>query len=115
MAIDPNLPDDKNMKTPTPFRLAENLSRLLKKKGLSVSQVAMAIEMNKSTLHNYCNGVVPRNIQTLIKIADFFDISLTELLFGPQVTPEALLRAAILEGTYELVIRRSKDDFKKYL
>jgi len=103
------------MKPNGTIKLAENLSRIMKKKKLSLSQIAEAIQMNKSTLHNYINGVMPRNVMTLKKLADYFEISLTELLFGPQVSPEALLRASLLEGTYELVIRRMADESKKYL
>ena len=115
MALTPKLPDDQDMNTNGTIKLAENLNRLMKRKNLSLSQTAEAIQMNKSTLHNYLNGVVPRNVLTLKKLADFFQIGLTDLLFGPQITPEAFLRASLLEGTYELVIRRSTDESKKYL
>jgi transcriptional regulator with XRE-family HTH domain len=103
------------MKDLASFELAENLSRLMKKKKVTISQTALSVEMNKSTLHNYCNGVVPRNILSLKKLADFFDVPLSELLFGPQSNPESILRAAILEGTYELIIRRTNQESKKHL
>jgi transcriptional regulator with XRE-family HTH domain len=112
MAINSVLPDDQAMKNGGAIRLSENLNRLMKKRKVSISQTAQAVAMNKSTLHNYCNGVVPRNVLTLKKLADYFEISLVDLIFGPQMRPESLLRAAFLEGTYELIIRRTVGDSK---
>ncbi len=113
MEIKSVLLDEENMKNGTNFRLAENLNRLMKKRKVTMSQTALSIEMNKSTLHNYCNGVIPRNVMTLKKLADYFEVGLTELMFGPQTNPETLLKAALLEGTYELIIRRNVDESKK--
>ncbi len=101
------------MKNGTAIKLAENLNRLMKKRKMTISQTALVIEMNKSTLHNYCNGVAPRNVITLKKLADYFEVDLTELLFGPQAGSEPILKAPLLEGTYELVIRRHSDELKK--
>ncbi len=115
MATDSNLPEDGAMKNGTSIKLSENLNRLMKKRKVSISQTALAVEMNKSTLHNYCNGVIPRNILSLKKLSDFFEISLNELMFGPQISPESLLRAHLLEGTYELIVRRTSNGSRKTL
>ena len=115
MANGSDLKDPTVMKNGSTIKLADNLNKLMKKKKVSISQTAMAVEMNKSTLHNYCNGVVPRNILSLKKLADYFEVSFSELLYGPQVSQDSLLKATFLEGTYELTIKRTSENQRKYL
>jgi len=109
MVIDREEIHDDHMEINYPIKLAENLNRLMNKRRMTISQTASAVGMNKSTLHNYLNGVVPRNIVTLKKLADLFDLTLSELMFGPEYARESVVRGIILEGVYELVIRRTKD------
>lgn len=88
------------------IKLAENLSRLMTKRNLTVTLAAKKIGMNKSTLHNYCNGVVPRNLPKLKELADLLEVSLTELLFGSNgETLKADFNQGI-EGRYEIIIRK---------
>lgn len=44
------------------IKLAENLKKILATKKLTVTDTAKKVRMHKSTLHGYCNGVVPRNL-----------------------------------------------------
>ncbi len=65
----------------------------MRKRSLTITTVASEIGMNKSTLHNYCNGVIPRNIVTIKKLADYLGVSFSDLMFGenqqlPEVTQE---------------------------
>lgn len=101
-----NLDDDDNMKNNGHVKLAENLNKLMKKKNLSASTVARAVNMNKSTLHNYCNGVVPRNLQTLHNLAAYFEVTFQDLLFGAQQMVEPNKQAQNIEGKYEITIRQ---------
>lgn len=105
------LPRDKyiqfiHMKKDGVATFSKKLSELIKQRGLSVSQTATRVGMNKTTLHNYCNGVVPRNLESLIKLADFFEISLDHLLngneFGGKDVPNILI------GDYVVSIRPVK-------
>jgi transcriptional regulator with XRE-family HTH domain len=109
MEKEANLPQDNTMKAGEAITLAENLKRLMKKRHLTISQAAAGIKMNKSTLHGYCNGVIPRNVLTLRRMAEFFEISLPELLYGSQSNPQNILQAFLLEGVYELTIRRTAE------
>ncbi len=61
--------------------LDENLKNLLKENNITLTHLANKTGLNKSTLHNYCNGVRPRCLLALVRISEFFDISLDELIF----------------------------------
>ncbi len=60
----------------------------MKRKSLTITEVANSVGMNKSTLHNYCNGVVPRNIITLKKLADFLGVPFSDLMFEESSTQQ---------------------------
>ena len=93
------------MKKSKEIAISKNLNRLMKNKGLTISGTAKKVGMNKATLHNYCNGVVPRNLITLNKLAEFFGISLSELVFELDSRSTIHIEGG-LEGHYELVINR---------
>lgn len=97
------------MKSKHEFRLAENLKRILSEQNRSFTSTAKQVGMNKSTLHGYCNGVIPRNLAQLKALADFLDVSLTELLFGKGNEAPAMRETSLVEGRYELIIRRVDD------
>jgi transcriptional regulator with XRE-family HTH domain len=85
------------------INLAKNLNSLLAKHGLTLSAAATKVGMNKSTLHNYCNGVVPRNLVKIKELANLFDVSFSDLVFG--AVAEKIQEASI-EGRYEVTVRR---------
>ena len=88
--------------------LSKNLNELFKKRGLSVSVTAKRIGVNKNTLESYLNGVLPRGLVTLLKVADDLEISLSELVFGfEDKTPEKT--QSPLVGKYELTIKEIND------
>jgi len=66
------------------IKLAENLNFLLDQKQLSLHKLATQAKINKSSLHNYANGVVPQGLTTLLKISHYFETSLDELILGTQ-------------------------------
>lgn len=88
------------------IKLAENLDRLMAAKGLTVTATARKIGMNKSTLHNYCNGVVPRHLPKLKELADLLEVTLHELLFSSQQSLNKTSVQAPLEGRFEITIKR---------
>lgn len=89
--------------------LGKNLQTMMKERGLSVATLARIIGMNKSTLHNYYNGVIPRNIESLKKLSEYFGIPIDKLLFEePPVEepPDASDKSQkSIEGRYEVIIR----------
>lgn len=100
------------MKNEQTVKLAENLERLMKSKGLTITAVATKIGMNKSTLHNYCNGVVPRNLVKIKELADLFGVSLSSLLFGEEKQSSTEISGSGIEGRFEVVIRRIEKTVK---
>lgn len=94
------------MGTSQKIKLAENLNRLMSSKKLTVTSAARKFGMNKSTLHNYCNGVIPRNLPKIKELADLLEVSLSELLFGHAVETKNVNTSEEIEGKFEITIRR---------
>lgn len=61
--------------------LAKNLIYLIKNQRRSLSQTAKNAKMNKSTLHGYMTGVVPRGVENLVLLAHELNVSPGQLLF----------------------------------
>jgi len=90
--------------------LSQNLQWLIKTQSLTQARVARKIGMNSSTLHGYCNGVIPRHVEGLFRLAQHFNRSLDSLLSTDlskaddlQVTDSKNLKT--IEGRYEVTIR----------
>ena len=68
------------------FKLREVISREIESRNMSLSRLADKCDINKGTLHNWCNGSAPdaRTIHHLASLSNFFQISLMELLFDKQ-------------------------------
>lgn len=88
------------------IQFSKNLRELLLRRGHSISGVAKKIGMNKTTLHNYVHGGMPRNVQSLAKLAHFLEIPLDELFYGGSSKNKA---RQSLEGRYELLVREIGD------
>ncbi len=56
------------------------LKQLRKEKGISQLKLAMDLSMNQNTISRYENEDREADYATLIKIADYFDVSLDYLL-----------------------------------
>ncbi len=97
------------MKPSLAISLGANLKKLLVEKDISLHQLSRKTNINKSTLHNYLNGVHPQGLDALLKLTDFFQLSLEQLLFT-----EDELRAlspkkptlAFTEGHFEITIKK---------
>lgn len=68
------------------IKLAENLNKLAQEKNLKISTIAYKVGMSQSTLHSYFNGVEPKSMIALKKVADFFNMTIDELIFGESST-----------------------------
>lgn len=58
------------------------LRRLIEKKDLKQSEVARAIGMAQSTFHDWTYGRIPRDLKTVKKLAEFFNVSFEYMVFG---------------------------------
>ena len=57
-----------------------NLKKLRKEKGISQLKLAMDLNMTQNTISRYETGEREPGINELIKIADYFDVSVDYLL-----------------------------------
>jgi len=96
------------MKHAKNLRFSQNVKTLILKKGLSVSQAALSIGMNKTTLHNYCNGVAPRNLESLRRLAKLLEVSVDHLLGEPEKS--SAIKIETLTGDYIVSIRPIQRD-----
>lgn len=97
-----------SMKGDQKIKLAENLKKLMASKNMTVTSASRRIGMNKSTLHNYCNGVVPRNLLKIKELADLLEVPLDELILGPGSEPQPMTLEEGVEGRFEITIKRVK-------
>lgn len=56
------------------------LKELRTKKGISQLKLAMDLDMNQNSISRYENGIREADYATLIKLADYFDVSIDYLL-----------------------------------
>ena len=100
------------MKSDSAAKLARNIKLLIEKKGLSVSQVAGKAQMNKTTLHNYCNGALPKQFAALERLARALDVPIEALFLDSQLTTISTLKRAtpgdLPEGDYIISVRAVK-------
>lgn len=60
--------------------IGENLKLLRKRKGVSQEEIASDLGLTRSSYSGYENGVAEPNIETLIKISEYYDISLDKFI-----------------------------------
>ena len=90
----------------------KTLENLITKKNMSIRQFAQAIDVSPKTAQEWVGkeGRFPSNPEIIKKIANLFEISVHELLYG-EADPREFL-GSILEkteihtGLYEITVRR---------
>ena len=60
--------------------IGENIKALRKLHGKTQGELAEVLGVKKSLVSNYENGYSTPDIYTLVKIADYFDVTLDELV-----------------------------------
>ena len=60
--------------------MVENLKKLRNKKGVSQQKLADTIEVSQQSVNKYENHKIEPDIQTLIKLADYFETSVDYLI-----------------------------------
>ena len=95
-------------------QIEKSIRKQLLKNNCTQNQLAKRIGIRPSTLHAYLNGVVPKGLNTLIKIAQEFNLSLDELVFNENLNASidslSVSETGLigLLGKYELVISKIK-------
>lgn len=67
------------------IKFAETLRELLQARGITLETLAHELGTTRQAIHQYTSGKTYPKYETLIKIADFFDVSTDYLLTG--ITP----------------------------
>ena len=68
--------------------LSENLKNLRKTKGITQEELAIRLNVVRQTISKWEKGLSVPDADTLIKLADFFEVSVSDLL-GSKVEKEA--------------------------
>lgn len=96
------------------IKLNTTLKRLLKDNDLTVAQLSRATKVPVQTIHNWIHGQDPRSFLQIKKIADFFKLTVDELVYGIQLKkttckePMNEFSEEINAGVFEVVLRRVK-------
>ncbi len=64
--------------------LSKNLTRILKQKGISLSEIARQTRVPKATLHSWTVGQKSVNLEQLKKVAEFLNVSVALLAYGEE-------------------------------
>lgn len=88
-------------------RFKEIINQLMQREQLSLHAVAQATKVNKSSLHNYLNGVLPQGLPAMLKLSELFNVTLDELIFGVPIKKNISIQKSILqEEHYEITIKK---------
>ena len=80
--------------------LADNLKFLRKRRKKTQDEVAFALQLKRSTLNGYENGIGEPKLERLMALADYFRFSLDDLVrMDLKKLPESKLRALELIET----------------
>jgi len=84
------------------------LKQAIEKRGITVSKLSKATGIPNSTLANWLAGHIPKNVYQLKKVAEYFEISLDELIFGKPFKNKSLsnLEEEINAGKFEVILKR---------
>lgn len=100
------------------IKLNFNLKKLLSDSNLTPTQLARETKVPVQSIHNWIHGQKPRSFEQIKKIADYFQISMDELVYGPLKIPTKNQKNAepiqqyndeINAGIYEVVLRRVRN------
>lgn len=87
-------------------KLPENLNHLMSQRQITFAKLADELDISKSTLHGYRNGSLPHGIQSIFKIAKFFELTFDDLIFAnlelKSPTPIQFAQTQITEAKLEL-------------
>lgn len=94
-----------------------NLDRLIESQGISKNEFSKKVGIAPSTISSWYNkGYENISLKTLIKLSEYFDISLDELIFGNSKSNSKELNDCHNEDMYAInEIRKLLNNYKKRL
>lgn len=72
--------DDKKIETKWNVIFAKNLSALKEKNGYSLEELAFNLEVDTKTVFNWLKNVKVPQLDSLVKIANYFNVSVARLI-----------------------------------
>ena len=98
------------------MKFKDNLRLYLARSNATASQLSRATGISKTTISSWAAGAPPRNLDQVKKVADYFNISVDDLVFTsftakPQ-TPTIIEqhKEEINAGVFEVILRPVKDN-----
>ena len=88
--------------------LVANLRMLRKKKGISQKKLGEALGLSQQTINKYENHNVEPDIYMLMKVADFFEVSV-DFLIGHTTKEDATAEETTLVSQYRLLTKSEQD------
>lgn len=97
---------------------SDMLNKLLNENEVSINQVADSIEVDPKTIRNYVNQKSVPTALVLIKLADYFNVSVDYLVTGGKTgfayTSRTIRELATLIGNFNFSIKHPDNDNAKY-
>lgn len=99
-------------------KFAESLKQLMRERNLSVKKLAEQTGIARTSLNDWSQGARPTVSEDLVKLAQFFNVSLERLLFGKSVEQsviEQLVKKSdsefteIFSGIYKIRIEKRRE------
>lgn len=91
------------------MKLAENIMRLAKERGLPLSRLAREAKIPVQTLHNWTTGRTSVNPDQIRKVAEVLKVSLHFLVFGepdPHESPSQEVLKEMFAGDVRVTLHR---------
>lgn len=89
--------------------LADNIKKIMGERGESLSSVCKKANLAKGTVAGWMEGVAPRNLQDLVKLADALNVSLDHLIANRREETDLdklLDKVSLHTGLYEISIKK---------
>lgn len=90
------------------MKIAINIKTHLQNENLSLADFAKSLELPLSTIHGWLNGVTPKNIYDIKKVADSLGVTIEELCFNEKinVSKKTNVKVLIDDQAFELILKR---------
>ena len=92
--------------------LADNINRLMEDRNISNNQLGKELDLSTETIRNWRNGIKVPTVDKLLKLANYFSVSLDTLMGAPVYTEQMValpLVGAVSAGSLEIL---TEDDWK---
>lgn len=91
--------------------LKTNLKRLLSEVDINATKLCKATGVPKSTISDWLMGNSPKNIKQIKAVADFFKVTIDELVFSESIKkdsrmPESLGAEFMNFGTFDVYLKK---------